>query len=80
MKTKPDSLKIETSPEFQLIEAEENDLFEICPYCDPPKMIYKDKLGMHQAIAHGRPLSDVFEEEDQRRAAEDESRADAEDW
>lgn len=67
MKTKPDASKIKDLPGIEIIELEENELFAICPYCDPPRKIYRDKLGIHQAMAHGRPIREVFEEEDERR-------------
>ncbi len=59
--------------DFEIIEKIEGDLFITCPYCEPPELIYKDKLGVHQAFAHGRSIREVFEEEDREAVDEDEA-------
>jgi len=73
MKKKPDLKKSDSGLEYEIIEKEETQLFETCSYCDPPRLIYRDKLGFHQALVHGRPLADVFEEADEKRRREEES-------
>lgn len=50
--------------DYDIVEKIEGDLFTTCIFCDPPQLIYKDKLGAHQALMHGRSLREVFEEED----------------
>jgi len=57
--------------DFEIIENIEGDLFVTCAHCDPPQLIYKDKLAVHEAFKHGRPLSEVFEEEDRDEDEDD---------
>jgi len=68
MKSKPDLKKSDSDLKYEIIEKEETQLFETCLYCDPPQLIYRDKLGFHQALVHGRPLPDVLEEADEKDA------------
>jgi len=59
-----------TADDYELIEKVEGDLFTTCPLCDPPQLIYKDKLKLHSAVVHGLPSDVLFaddENEDEKQ-------------